>query len=255
MTKYEELCDNYENALFALLMAEVAEEDGKKYLEESEELNNDPCADVPVTLDRKCRGIIRREFAKSKRHKSMRVIRSISNKVAAVALIFLLLFTTAYALVPEVRIRTLNILVDISDVATSLTFSNDTDIITNEISNNEFFDYTIPVVPEGFIITDQGKDNRSVWLTYENDDGAVINLDITAGSTTALHVDTEDADSVSKILIHGYEGLLIEKGRKTHIVWGDTDQGAYISVVCSDVDKDAAIKFVNDIYLPQDKKE
>jgi hypothetical protein len=39
------------------------------------------------------------------------------------------------------------------------------------------------------------------------------------------------------------------------IVWGDTDQGAYISVVCSDVDKDAAIKFVNDIYPPQDKKE
>jgi hypothetical protein len=227
--------------LFALLMAEVAEEDGKKYLEESEELNNDPCADVPVTLDRKCRGIITREFMKNNRRKRLRVIRNVANKVAAVALITVLLYSTAFAFVPEVRVMTLNMLIEVSDIATRLTFSGDktdTGNPGNPESSDRFFGYIIPDAPEGYVAYNQIRSNRTFSIRYANDAGMEIKFYISGTDTSDLSVDTEDADSVENITIHGYKGLLIEKGNRIQIVWGDTDQTKFVSVICKNIDRD-----------------
>lgn len=47
MTKHEKLQEQYEDALFALLMEEFAAEEGKSALEENERLKCDPAFDVP----------------------------------------------------------------------------------------------------------------------------------------------------------------------------------------------------------------
>ena len=47
MTKREQLIEQYEDALFALLMDSVAEEEGKKAIELNERLKADPEAEVP----------------------------------------------------------------------------------------------------------------------------------------------------------------------------------------------------------------
>lgn len=245
MTRHDELYENYEDALFALLMEKIAEEEGKKYLEESERLNQDPNAEIPESLDRKCRNIINREFAKSNRRKRLQVAKKVLSRVAIVALISIMLFMTAYALVPEVRIRTLNLLIEISDVATTLTFNKDTSDIISVVLDDGFFGYVIPDVPEGFVITDQGSNSQVIWIDYENSAGAVISFSILGSATSVFNVDTEDADSVEKIVIHGYEGLIIEKGEKIHIVWGDIDQAKYVNVICRDIDMDTAIDLAN----------
>ena len=48
MTKREQLIEQYEDALFALLMDSVAEEEGKKAIELNERLKADPEAEVPA---------------------------------------------------------------------------------------------------------------------------------------------------------------------------------------------------------------
>ena len=54
MTRHEELQDNYEDALFALLMDEFAEREGERLLEENERLKSDPDIVISDELDRQC---------------------------------------------------------------------------------------------------------------------------------------------------------------------------------------------------------
>lgn len=66
MKTREQLQEEYEDALFALLMYDVAELEGRCTEEENERLLNDPNARVPEALDRKCLQLINRHFMKKK---------------------------------------------------------------------------------------------------------------------------------------------------------------------------------------------
>lgn len=66
MKTREQQQEKYEDALFALLMYDVAELEGRRAEEENERLRNDPNARVPEDLDRKCLQLINRHFLKKK---------------------------------------------------------------------------------------------------------------------------------------------------------------------------------------------
>lgn len=66
MKTREQLQEEYEDALFALLMYDVAELEGRRAAEENGRLLNDPNARVPEELDRKCLQLINRHFLKKK---------------------------------------------------------------------------------------------------------------------------------------------------------------------------------------------
>ncbi len=62
MKSKKQLWEDYENALFAILMDEVATEEGRKLIEENERLKRDPAAEVPPEFDRKSREAIIRAY-------------------------------------------------------------------------------------------------------------------------------------------------------------------------------------------------
>lgn len=66
MKTREQLQDEYEDALFALLMYDIAQIEGQRAEAENERLRNDPNAKVPEELDQKCLRTIRRCFLKKK---------------------------------------------------------------------------------------------------------------------------------------------------------------------------------------------
>lgn len=66
MKTREQLQEEYEDALFALLMYDVAELEGRHAAEENERLLHDPNARVPEDLDRKCLQLINRHFLRKK---------------------------------------------------------------------------------------------------------------------------------------------------------------------------------------------
>ena len=68
MNRRDELRERYEDALFAFLMEDVIETEGKKMLEENERLKQDPLAAVPEAVDYRCIQTIKRGFAKERRH-------------------------------------------------------------------------------------------------------------------------------------------------------------------------------------------
>lgn len=66
MKTREQLQDEYEDALFALLMYDVAKLEGQRAIEENKRLQNDPNAAVPDSVNQKCLQLINRIFFKKK---------------------------------------------------------------------------------------------------------------------------------------------------------------------------------------------
>ena len=64
MTHHEKLVERYEDALFALMMEDVAETEGEKLQELNEQLKRNPAAEIPKELDERCIRTIRTEFGK-----------------------------------------------------------------------------------------------------------------------------------------------------------------------------------------------
>ena len=125
MTRREKLEEQYEDAYFALLMDAVAEKEGARLEELNDQLNQDPGAAVPEEADRRCRKVIDQHFAAQRHSGYWRTTKRVLNRVAIVAAVMMLLFTTAFALSEDFRISTLNLLITVEERYTRLEMKND----------------------------------------------------------------------------------------------------------------------------------
>jgi hypothetical protein len=257
MTRREQLQEDYEDALFALLMDQVAETEGAELLAENERLKHDETVEISEELHKRCRRTIRDAFAKKQRRQTAQFTYRAINKVAVVALVCILLFTSVYAAFPSVRISTLNLLIEISDVATNFTFSDENSPSSRNIDNGNTmpdtqfpFGYRLSDIPDGYEISYEGSDSKSVWFEYTNQDGIKIYLNIESFRATGIYnIDTENAQSVENIEIHGFDGKLIEKNEKTSVVWADTDNYVLIEIICTGLDKFEVLELANEVVF------
>jgi len=247
---HEKLLENYEDALFALLMEQVAETEGQILNEQNELLKHDPEAAIQDDLDRKCRRIISKSFSAQRRREALRVLKITFSKVAVFVFLCILLFTVAYAVVPEVRVMTLNLLIEVSDVATSLSFSNNGSSSGSAVGSTPhigYYGYNLNAIPDDFTVIEEDSSRQFIWIIYKNISDATINIRFGGSATLIYNLDTEDADNVEAILIHEYEGLLIEKGDTVQIVWADNDQGIFVSLLCTNLDKETVVAIANEL--------
>lgn len=112
MTRKEQLREQYEDALFALLMDEVAASEGNRALEENERLKRDPDAAVPEETQQKCLQFIEQQFRARSGRSARRTAFQIFRNVSMVALLAALLFTAACAMSPVLRQKTLNFMME-----------------------------------------------------------------------------------------------------------------------------------------------
>jgi len=115
---YQVLLENYEDALMRLVMYRVAKEDGKRLLEEAEELERSGF-EVPKELDEKCLKLIHNagKDLPSPRFRWRRA----GEIVAAVILAAGLLFCVAYAANEQFRVNVLNFFLEIRENGTHRT--------------------------------------------------------------------------------------------------------------------------------------
>ena len=75
----QELREQYEDALFALMMEEYAQDEGKRLLEREQQLKDDPSFQVPEDFEAKGLQIIRRACRKKYRSIAFRAARGVSD--------------------------------------------------------------------------------------------------------------------------------------------------------------------------------
>lgn len=246
--KQPEMFESYEEMLFALLMGQVSELEGEELLAKNEELKKDPAAAVPEELDKKCREIIKKEFAKQKRREMAAWAYRVFEKVTVAVFVIAVLFSAVCAISPQTRRATLNFLVKISDSSTGLTFGETRGETLNNPEMNILGGYVIPWIPESFHLVKSTSDERFEAQFFENEEGDDIFIQVLCAEDAAIHnVDTEEIDSAEETDINGFKALLIQKEERVQITLTDAARGKYIDIVTNGVERETALNIAKGI--------
>lgn len=234
MTRLDYLQDQYEDAYFALLMHEVAEQEGVRLEKLNEELQNDPAAAVPEEIDRKCLKTIDRYFAQKRHAGYWRTSKKILGRVGIVAAIIMLLFTTAFALSEEFRVTTLNLLITIEEKYTELhmegaedsTAGSAPETTDTSTGSNYFDDLEIGWIPDGFTCI---LNYPNETIGFENEQGQSFIIDRTDGHDS-MNIDTENADKIEYISINGIDSMQVFKEDDINTIIMDTEHNIFVRV-------------------------
>lgn len=222
MTNHERLTEQYEDALFALLMDSVAEEEGKQALELNERLKADPAVEVPESARRRCEATIRREFNRKRAKKLGKVTWKIVRRVSVAVMLMVVLLTTAMAASEQFRLGVLNAVINTYDRYTELTFKGEDEVSPRDptpekAEQNEDWTYYYGVgfewIPEGYEVGVDGwsKTDGTRGLALYDDMGHVIDVDVIKYSPGCIYqFDSEDSQKID-VSVQGYSASLYVK--------------------------------------------
>lgn len=258
MNLHEQLRENYEDALFELLMEGVIEHEGKQIREEMEQLDNNPDFSVPPELDRRCLRAINRTQRKKRARITVKKIYRVFSKLSVAAVIALALFTSAYAAFPAVRVSTLNLLIQVSDIATELTFgdaddannkANSVEMPSDSVSEGSMaiFGYVLPEsITSGHRLVREISDELSVTSMYEGVDGSIILISVQSGASSINNVNTENALQTKYLNDNGYQGIIAEQEDSVTASIADMGKTNFISFQFEGVNFNSSVELINE---------
>lgn len=243
MKSREQLLRDYEESLFELLMDDVMELEGLAYAEENERLKNSREFAIPEEIDRKCKELIINAFDRKDRRKVRTVTKRMLKTILIAALFTTILFSTAYAVVPEVR--------EITKVFITQVYEKYTNIVLGEENtakaSSDIGRYNVNYIPDGYVLIDSGEDLLSKWTLYSNGtdwfDVSITNFE----TAMAYNVDTENA-YYEEIKVGDYDGLFVEKDGQYQLVFGDAQKSILITIFSNGLDKKSLFKIARGIY-------
>lgn len=202
----QHLQEQYEDALFALLMEEQAQENGEKLLEEFQAAqDNGLVPDMPQKLDEKCRNTIRRHFAKKKAAAQIQHFLRTTGKRVALFVAVMYISSALLLSVDAIREPVFNFFIDVHN--RYITFNPNPTEAKELLADGSILSGLVP--NDYYVRQFVEKSNGHFYIDYKNDNGASITFQ-SHRAEALISFDTEDA-VVRKARIAGYEGLLIEK--------------------------------------------
>lgn len=242
MTRKELLQEQYEDALFALLMDDIVTDEGEQALVEKEDLKNNLSTSILDDLQQKCRRTIDRSFSNKRMKNTAHVFSKVVVRVAVIALIGMLLFTTAFAASPSFRAKALNFVIEVFDEGTAFRATDgqksikDIDVKTNWL-------------PDGCALVDEYQDDTMIWKQYQTQSGAKYEVNIhKLAEGGAVAFDTEDA-IVEIIAIQDHSAMKVEKNNCVQVIWTQEDLGMVVEVYGENTEADATIQFAENILI------
>lgn len=220
MNKNEQLHEQYEDALFALLMNEVAEANGNELMQKNEELLADPDAAVPERLSKRCMQVIEKSYRKAQIQNTVKNAARVLNRVALWILIPVFLFVGVFAASETVRVKTMNLLNREFGIGTEFRTSKDEYPSTAlEQSTEEEFE---SVMPEGFSLVFSSANDISKNFLFANSENSEIYIALYSllDRNGAITVDTENAE-VWHESIGQHDVMFVQKEDVYQATWAD----------------------------------
>lgn len=245
----ELLREQYEDALFTLLMDEYAEQTGEKLLDE---FNHSESAEMPAALDEKCRKTIRQHFTQQKSKTRIRkTLRFIGKSVATIVVTFGLASTLFFS-VDAIRVPVLNFLLEhrigflliTKDPESSSITVDPQDHLPKDPSSLEF------LIPMGYDLKKYTPNpNGTFFASYTNESGDVVKLQ-TVLDDGMFASDTENAVTES-VTISGYKGKLVQKDG-FDLIWHVPEAGLIYKLYASNLTRDEVLQIALAIAYQDD---
>lgn len=247
MTRREIIFEHYESACFAVLMDRFVDTESERLNTLVQSLDNAPNAMVPESMNAQDAKFINACFAKLRRKAAGKSARKAVKIAVILVAIMAALFTVAFAYSDTFRVNTLNLIIEVLDDRTNLTFG--------EATANAGTGFTIHVgwIPDGFSVQDQRNGAVESWIQYMNPQEAFFDITVMDGNGTTASCDTEDAE-VSNIVVQHRTAMYIEKNDTKQIVWADEENGMFVQLRSYYISKEVMIQIAENLAIMRDDK-
>lgn len=230
MTRQEELQDQLEDTVFALLMNEAMQREGQQiWTEYQKEKKEGTCPTVPKDTNRRMTAFIRKQFQKKKRQHRRKTVFRIMQYSAAAVCVLTIASATAFASSPKFRENVLSLVTTNTETGTDYSFSDGRNqAMPSEYTETTVQNFTINWLPDDLSFQKEERTQSTIVDTFAAADGRYLTIRKMTGAATTVSVDTEGAE-ISQATIHGNTAQVAEKEDMVTITWTDTQQ---VSVYC-----------------------
>ena len=245
----ELLREQYEDALFTLLMDEYAEETGEKLLEE---FNHSESAEMPADLDDECRKMIRQHFSRQKNKiRISKTLRFIAKSIATIVVVFGLASTLFFS-VDAIRTPVMNFLLEHRKGYLLITRDPESSSITVNPQDHLPQDPTSLgfLLPEGYkLLKYTSKTSGTFFVCYTNEAGDIVQLQTVLDNGKFI-IDTENAVTES-VTISGYKGTLVQK-EGFALIWHVPEADLIYTFYASNLTRDEVLQIALAIAYQDD---
>lgn len=246
----ESLQKDYEEIKIKLLMARFAELEGKVLLEENEELGNDPfylpSEEAKQTFLKRLNRYFTRLYMK---RAAKRLFPIGYKKVAAALSLFIIIFLTSFFSVEAVRIKVLNMFIQVEREYTEIRLGQDSQQYEDNHIQIDWDNAYVPTkIPKGYSITKVTNNETLKIIKYENEDKDFV-LFQQNNEHSGANVDTEESDEVLHTTIQGEDGLVIRKKDLITVVWQNKTRLFVIMGKSPSVSKEELIEMAESVKL------
>lgn len=244
MTKQEMLYEQYNDALFRLLMHSVAQHQGQQYQEENQALKAQE-GGPSETAKRRCLRTISRQVRRGHARAAARTASRVLSKAAVVMLLVISCLTAAFAVSPVFRSDALRWAV--------ATFGDHAEYRFNQTEGGvQYQGIEVGWLPEGYELVESRTANRMTSQLYiELSDGLEQSVKIQVmnfSDAGIFKVDTE-ADQVYQVSVQNTLATVIQREGSIQLTWMYPESNCIVMLYDDDISTETALRIAQSIVL------
>lgn len=244
MTKQEMLYEQYNDALFRLLMHSVAQHQGQQYQEENQALKAQE-GGPSETAKRRCLRTISRQVRRGHARAAARTASRVLSKAAVVMLLVISCLTAAFAVSPVFRSDALRWAV--------ATFGDHAEYRFNQTEGGvQYQGIEVGWLPEGYELVESQNTNGTISRRYIRPSGSVeqrvdirvMNFD----GEGVFKVDTE-ANQLYQTIVHDTLATVIQRDESMQIIWMYPESNCIVMLCGDNISTETALRIAQSIVL------
>ncbi len=244
MTKQEMLYEQYNDALFRLLMHSVAQHQGQQYQEENQALKAQE-GGPSETAKHRCLRTISRQVRRGHARAAARTASRVLSKAAVVMLLVISCLTAAFAVSPVFRSDALRWAV--------ATFGDHAEYRFNQTEGGvQYQGIEVGWLPEGYELVESRATNRTILRRYTKSGADMkqrIDIRIMDFSDEGVFkIDTE-ADEVYQVLVQNTLATVIERDNSVQLIWMYPESNCIIMLCGDNISTETALRIAQSIVL------
>lgn len=244
MTKQEMLYEQYNDALFRLLMHSVAQHQGQQYQEENQALKAQE-GGPSETAKHRCLRTISRQVRRGHARAAARTASRVLSKAAVVMLLVISCLTAAFAVSPVFRSDALRWAV--------ATFGDHAEYRFNQTEGGvQYQGIEVGWLPEGYELVESRATNRTILRRYTKSGADMkqrIDIWIMDFSDEGVFkIDTE-ADEVYQVLVQNTLATVIERDNSVQLIWMYPESNCIIMLCGDNISTETALRIAQSIVL------
>lgn len=237
--KKQKLLEQYDDAAFALLMDEYAEEEGARLMAEFEAAQAaGQVPEMPRELDEQCRRMIRRNSAQKRGRQAARRFRKVAVKAAVAVLVFIGLMTTVVMSVEALRVPVLNSILSMYEDYMSINIG---DKVVVEAKQDPLLELLPDDYAQHYFSVD---DDNLACSFYQNSNGDTVQFTMSFAIGEKRY-DYTDGNK-TELTIGEHEAILIQNDGYW-LIWFDAYNEIIYSFCASNLEKSNVIDICNEL--------